>query len=966
MKSRAFFRRGRLLLGMVVGFTWSLGNHSVVMATSALASYTGGPVTTAPQVDATNFYNSTTWSIFTTLPYRTANTLNYFNDGGSMYGIAGWDFEWYPSGAGVPHPSATFTNGNYGVIYGDPYLLVSATNLVNKGRLNSSASGKIQLFGSYVSLARSYVQIQPLVSIPYAYSGQTNFFGDVGVYDQAWGLGTNYFKPQDLLQNVVYNPPIVTMQSQSPTVPQMTDPCGRSRGFTIGATNNAYLDNTNSVAGTNVITGYSDWTYTYDKGKSNCVVQVVIVRVADTNLVASIRFSPSSSATNIAQTASVLITASLPNPLVLSNDLSTLCLDDTVVAETYGGLALNSNANQVASCTGSTYRPANYVLNRTVSTLYTSGLPGYGTPTNAFFLIDNFINQVVVPAYPSATVGNTKLTNGFKNALSGNLTGYSAYVDNLAAEPPQSANPSLTNFPGEVRIYATNLDLTLARIRGEGELLIQTAHLIPYPTNWAPVVDCPNLGYNLGSTNGFLHLLNLAHTNSYRLNGTLNVVDAVWKDSVTTVNSNTIAVTFHYLIVDAGSLSSQIPVLTYDLLLHATNILVSDQVAVQQNLLLDGKSFTLDSQGSMSLTNSHLSNWIYTNMPGMRYFTNNGGITVAQNAHFGDDGPTNLAVFVNTGSIVSSGLRIGADYLMLNGINDAGFSGEFDAYCKTGVVNGAGIYDYVFAGANLQFFANSLTITNRSYLVAYNTLNFFVTNNLTDGGLGAGNIFYCANGFNLPVKPAAGDLLGTTIQSYISGGAQVDHTWAGHDYGRNAFGYLNNVAVGTLKLTAKDTSQYPLFNFVGAGSQNALYVDTLDVTNLTSGFANYLQIAGNMKIYYNRVVAGSAASLTSASAANPGLLNGQLIWMGSTNATTNIIFGASSQPSSSAGFKLSANGVLFPGGLAASNVIILSSTNLLLPMTNWTPIYTGTPPFTFTDSAVSNQPAKFYRAKQGW
>jgi uncharacterized repeat protein (TIGR01451 family) len=47
----------------------------------------------------------------------------------------------------------------------------------------------------------------------------------------------------------------------------------------------------------------------------------------------------------------------------------------------------------------------------------------------------------------------------------------------------------------------------------------------------------------------------------------------------------------------------------------------------------------------------------------------------------------------------------------------------------------------------------------------------------------------------------------------------------------------------------------------------------------------------------------------------------------------------------------------------ASSTIIQASTNLLPP--NWLNVYTGTPPFTFTDPNASNYPYRFYRAVLG-
>ena len=68
-----------------------------------------------PNIDATNFYNSGSWNIYTApLPYQTANTLNYTNNG-TMTGSVGWEFD-YGTGSSGRRMSANFVNGNGGTI----------------------------------------------------------------------------------------------------------------------------------------------------------------------------------------------------------------------------------------------------------------------------------------------------------------------------------------------------------------------------------------------------------------------------------------------------------------------------------------------------------------------------------------------------------------------------------------------------------------------------------------------------------------------------------------------------------------------------------------------------------------------------------------------------------------------------------------------------------------------------------
>src|SRR5476651_2146497 len=131
------------VMGLLLG-----GNAA--RATDALASFSGS-VTTPPNVDATNFYNSGTWNIFVSpQPFKTANTLTYTNVG-TMNSSVGWEFDYGPNNSGSSSArgmSSRFFNDTPGVIsttynlvsfnnfnglFPVGYLLVSATNLINKG-----------------------------------------------------------------------------------------------------------------------------------------------------------------------------------------------------------------------------------------------------------------------------------------------------------------------------------------------------------------------------------------------------------------------------------------------------------------------------------------------------------------------------------------------------------------------------------------------------------------------------------------------------------------------------------------------------------------------------------------------------------------------------------------------------------------------------------------------------------------
>ena len=159
----------------------------------------GSSFTSAPQINATNFYNSGTWNISTpTAPYKTANTLNYTNIA-SMSGSLGFEFDWGPTISGQRSMSANFVNNasaatitavdGYVLTYPlgevlQSYLLISATNIVNKGTLAAGASGEIILTGQDINLAHSGIEITPIAAVGSANNyALSNFTADTAIYD---------------------------------------------------------------------------------------------------------------------------------------------------------------------------------------------------------------------------------------------------------------------------------------------------------------------------------------------------------------------------------------------------------------------------------------------------------------------------------------------------------------------------------------------------------------------------------------------------------------------------------------------------------------------------------------------------------------------------------------------------------------------------------------------------------------
>ncbi len=110
----------------------------------------------------------------------------------------------------------------------------------------------------------------------------------------------------------------------------------------------------------------------------------------------------------------------------------------------------------------------------------------------------------------------------FSNAVPvGRADAYSALVEQYC---PRSrvGGSDITNAPGKIQIYAKDLNLFKARITAATEILVQASNLV---NSAGALMDCQNLSYNLGSTNGSLNITNLAATSVQRLHGTVKRVE---------------------------------------------------------------------------------------------------------------------------------------------------------------------------------------------------------------------------------------------------------------------------------------------------------------------------------------------------------------------------------------------------------------------------------------------------------
>ena len=855
-----------------------------VMATDPLYNNTG-TINNAnlPQVDATTFVNSGTWNIGTSpYLYETANTLNYTNTG-TMLGSPGWQFDLNPSSSGQRTNSAIFFNDVPGTIQAlegviiNPinsltftrasYLLISATNIVNKGTLRASAAGEIIMNGSGVNLSRSGIEITPIVGNG-SPGSPTNFTSDTAIYDEVWVGGTNtFFQTGD-----PWNGKTVEVF----TFVNAGEPCDTFGTLQIGPLiPTVYASNTNNLNASILITTNSSGNVNPPITiYSNIVHQAIFAYVTDPNITPSVRFGPSLSPTNIyLPMAAQLVTFSTN---IVSGALQASAIyvaDDLAAVYTNGALAENTQIFPSAACTAPTFRPNSVTVSRVDTTgYYTLGTAGNGPfPLPATFFYDplTFSNFFAV----------------------GRVDAYSALVDNLAAEPVSGY--TITNAPGRIAINANDLNLAKTRISAQAQIVIQANNLV---SSAGAEVDCQNLSYNLGSTNGQLNITNLSFPFVHRLNGTVSEWSALWtnyqvniytnyitdpastnvppsliESDITNVTEMDLAIT----VVDAGALNTTIPVTVQDLILHSTDMVVSDVMDVTSTLLFDGLSLTI--QGGITLS-GQLQYWNNSIAPTLRYFTNNGDLEIPNTAHFGDDGPTNYAAFVNTGTISATSETINSDVFQSGGSQSV--SGGFFVTTLSGKVENGSID----TGQDVRFAASTLKLSNAS-ISAGDQLYFYVTGSLFDAGGSSGNFLICNNGFNLPIKPATGDLLGTALETITPMFASVDHYWAGNDLGNSNLGYTNNEAVGQLVLDEGVDSQ---FWFHVTGTSNAIYADLLDLSQCPDFLdPDVLKIDPNFVIYYAAAILPASFTIPPNTNGVPqeaeeylnGKLGGHLVWV---------------------------------------------------------------------------------------
>lgn len=856
-------------------------------------------------------------SVFPYVPFETFDTLNYTN-AGTMFSAPGWRFDLNSTKTGKRSWSANFVNLNLGQIVAedaangggslsapcavslvDPsYLLISATNIVTQaGSVSSGASmvvganGQMKLEGRNIDLSRSGLEVTPVWVEAFSSSvyddPPTRFLPDLAVYDQIWAQ-SSFSQANPVGSAGLWDG--TTARAQAISRQQGANPAAFP-GFTISNPVADSYVNVGDIARV-VLTNVTYEEITFEDVTNGCSVTVIsavpeelVINVLSNvskgavfvgippSFDASIGFTPSTQPRNPFNRADVLISVLLSNAVTTELEPAYVRVQDQLASDT----TIRGFLNNVIGCDPTTQRPFNYTVDRFGALAGSSGNHGY--PESDFFLSSG--NRVVDPI----DIIQDSVTNSVVPA--GDFSGYSSFFDNIVVRAPAVPGGDITNMTGRVDITADILNLERTRIRGEGLISIDTPHLVS-STN--AVIDAENLSFSLGSTNGLLKVQSLLPPSGFvqRLRGPVRLWSAVWSNTVTMkftnnyiltnipivspcdpsnsliigtqvvaiplIITNQLTVGYHTLMVDATSLTTEVPVSVYDFKTHSPDVVVNDNLTLVRNLSIDGRSLTLNGTvtipgvlqvnpvSGLSSPQLPLLNWQGINAPNLVYFTNNGTLNIVNEAHFGDDRSLGYAHFINNGTLQAASLNVKSDSFE----NHGNIASQFSTIVRSDssvLANGSST-----SGGGTLFYGNDLKF-NQYQLTAVDALDFNLTNALSDAGPDSGNLFQLENGFNLRIKPNTGDLLGTTITEVAPSvpSVRINHIWAGKDLGPSPAGYSNNVAIGILRLTSQ--SPDPAFAFHGSGAHNALYVDLLDLSAL-SDYADQLKIDNNLVIYF--------------------------------------------------------------------------------------------------------------------
>jgi hypothetical protein len=801
------------------------------------------PPSIAPQVDATNFVNNNVFNVSFTNnvfyrgePYRVSSAVNYTNNG-LMAGNTGFEFDTRPPGAGVPRMAANFVNRGT--------ISCGSVNNTNTVIVDSGFFFSTAAYPRYVVSATNVVL-----------SSSTNIVGFDGL-----------FKLNG--RNVNLNRANVTMEGYDTTF------------------NNALFTSA----------GIFDTYWGIGNTPMNPAFQFEIA-------------PPETPVHQVANTQGPFLQLlSLPSALFYVDEeivgtnrfVQAVFLSDTNASVTKNvyfpgrGLAVVEWSAMVRNAvTGQASTNYLYLYddfgawftNMLVQRYYVpSGQPTY-VPWNYYFFRGGpfFWGPPSQPAVPTGFFNFNRITNEY--------SAYAATFSPATQLPGNLPGLTLTNMPGRIEISAANsLDLTRARISGPNYFgLRATNHFVG---SSRAEIAIPYNDIALATTNGRLVITNLLAPAVQRFTGEVDLWSGRWTNNEAFFQS-----TYSVLFVDSR-LSREAAPVVQDLSLRSTNVFISDVLNVTRTCLIDATHVTIVTNqlgaippaGELNFLSSQIV-WPAA-LPRLQYLTNAGALSAMNAMFLGGSRSTPFftsnynepyQALVNSGRVTAPGLLIWANYFENSGLFDASTGyGSINLQARNArLTNGF----FLARGGDISVTSGDLIVTNSAFQTG-RKLTLLVTNLLTDVASSNANFWSVGGGLDVPVRPAAGDLLGTTLFDKVGLGMESTHNWGTQDRGAATTGYANNVALGRLLLDGDYDSQ---FTFTGTGTDNALYVDYLELrgyaTNKdTGGNLLALQVDPNMRVYYAEATINGVSHAEKLNGANGGRLRWVPTYAGTYSST---------------------------------------------------------------------------------